>query len=107
MKCVKFASFSFLINGTPKGHVISSRGLHQGDPISLYLFLFCSERLSSLLRRVVERSSINGYHMVMGTPIISHLMFADNSIVFAVWKRNKLNLSRNFCELMRRLCISR
>ena len=55
MKCVKSTSFSFLINGTPEDHIISSRGIQQGDPISLYLFLFCSEGLSGLLKRAVER----------------------------------------------------
>ena len=53
MRCVKMASFSFLINGAPKGHNTPSRGIRQGDPISLYLFLFCSKGLSGFLKKAV------------------------------------------------------
>jgi len=41
MRCVKLASFPFLVNGVPTGHFIPSWALHQGDPLFLYLFLFC------------------------------------------------------------------
>jgi len=61
MHCVKLASFSFIINGSPSGHLIPNRGIRQGDPISSYLFLFCSEGLSSLIRKSVERASLHGY----------------------------------------------
>jgi len=51
MACVESATFSFLINGTPQGFIKSSRGLRQGDPVSLYLFLFVTEGLIGLLRQ--------------------------------------------------------
>jgi len=37
---VKSTSFSFIVSREPKGVVSPSRGLHQGDLLSLYLFLF-------------------------------------------------------------------
>lgn len=40
-----------LINGMQHGAITLSKRLHQGDPISLYLFLICLERPSSLIRK--------------------------------------------------------
>ncbi|EPS69625.1 hypothetical protein M569_05141 [Genlisea aurea] len=56
MLCVTSASYSILINGSPEGHVTPTRGIRQGDPISPYLFILCSDTLSRLLNEESVRN---------------------------------------------------
>ena len=51
MTCVTTTSFSILLNGKPYGNVTPTRGIPQGDPLSLYLFLLCAEGFTSLLAK--------------------------------------------------------
>jgi len=65
-----------------KGHIVPSGGLRQGNPISPHLFLFVSKGLSGLLRHCAQRLAIRGYRICQNAPIISHLLFADETIIF-------------------------
>ena len=40
-QCITLVSYSNRINGKPRGHIIPTRGLHQGDPLSPYLLFLC------------------------------------------------------------------
>ena len=81
MKCIKSTSFSFLIHGALRS-LITSRRIQQGDPISPYLFLFYSEGLFRLLNKAVERDSIHDFSLCRDAPIISHLLFANDTMIF-------------------------
>ena len=49
MICAKTISYSMLVNGEPKGLIHPIRGIRQGDPLSPFLFLLCTEGLNSLI----------------------------------------------------------
>jgi hypothetical protein len=82
MKCVKSVSYSILINGQPYGRIFPSRGIRQGDPLSPYLFILCAEGLSHLLDKAERERTITGLPVVRGRIRISHLFFADDSLLF-------------------------
>ncbi|CAA7062291.1 unnamed protein product [Microthlaspi erraticum] len=53
-------SYSFLINGAPRGSIKPSRGIRQGDPLSPYIFIICSEVLSGLCRKAQILGKLQG-----------------------------------------------
>ena len=82
MQCLSTVTYAIKINGVPKGHIIPSRGLCQGDPLSPYLFLLCAEGLSAMLHQAVQEKRLRGVSICRRGPKISHLFFADDSLIF-------------------------
>lgn len=66
----------------PRGFFKSSKGLRQGDPLSPYLFILMEEVLSRLLRKQFEGGRIGKFSHLVGAPLISHLLYADDLLVF-------------------------
>ena len=64
------------------GCIKPSRGLRQGDQLSLYLFLLCAEGFSSLLAKAEADTRVHGVAICKRTPSISYLLFADDSLLF-------------------------
>ena len=82
MECVKSVTYSILVNGEPKGHILPTRGIRQGDPLSPYLFLLVSEGLNGLIQHAVEGGQIEGFALCRSGPKISHLFFAPMTASF-------------------------
>ena len=81
-ECICSATYFVLVNGEPKGHITPTRGIRQGDPFSPYLFLLCSEGLNGLIEHAVDRKHIEGFSLCRNGPKISHLFFANDSLLF-------------------------
>ena len=79
---VKTVSYSVLVNGEPKGMIKPTRGIRQGDPLSPFLFLLCTEGLHGLFSQVAGQGEIHGYLLCKNGPKLTHLFFADDSLLF-------------------------
>lgn len=73
MKCV---------NGVASDSFTPTCGIRQGDPISPYLFLLCSEGLSCMIRNIGPLYVSRGVRVSRNALWISHLLFADDCIIF-------------------------
>ncbi|XP_026378357.1 uncharacterized protein LOC113272774 [Papaver somniferum] len=86
-----------LINGSPDTFFKPSSGLRQGDPLSPYLFLFCMESLLRNLLHTEEIGLIHGMKICKAAPSISHLLFADDCMIF--YKANTIE-AQNIMQLL-------
>ena len=95
MLCVSTVQYKVLRNGKEVGPIIPSRGLHQGDLLSPYLFILCAEGLSSLIRVNEKAGLIHGVKVARSALMVSHLFFADDSFMFFRANQQEAVLMRN------------
>lgn len=102
-QCVCSVKYSFVVNGGQIGCVTPGRGLRQGDPLSPYLFLLVADVFSNIMTKAALSKSIKGIKMKKRCPVLSHLLFADDSLVFL--EANPLSCA-NFMDLIKEFSIA-
>lgn len=91
MKCVSTVSYQVLINGHAYGNIIPSRGIRQGEPLSPYLFIICTEMLVRLLQKADKDKKLTVLKVARTAPSISHLFFANDSMFYCKEKDEEIN----------------
>ncbi|KAM1127829.1 hypothetical protein ACFX13_038573 [Malus domestica] len=101
MQCVTTVDFDVLINGRPGKKFKPTKGQRHGDPLSPYLFFIVSEVLSLLIQNASELGYIDGILVSGQGPCLSHLIFADDTVIFL--KATKTNCN-NIVKLLDSYC---
>lgn len=91
MKCISTVSYRLIVNGCLTEEFHPSRGLRQGDTLSPYLFLICAEGFSALQNAAENEGKLQGVTICENAPSITHLLFADDSLL--LMKANRDNAS--------------
>lgn len=81
MECVSTIQYTLLINGNITQSFSPSKGLRQGNPLSLYLFLMCASILSLSLMKSESEKKIKGIKLGQNGCSFTHLFFADDSLL--------------------------
>ncbi|KAK3185002.1 hypothetical protein Dsin_032288 [Dipteronia sinensis] len=96
--CISTPEISVLDNGSPTAQFGVERGLLQGEPLSPFLFNIVLEGLSCLFRKAVELGLLKGATFGKNMVQISHLQFADDTILFL---KPNLEYLRNAKRILR------
>ncbi|XP_074356140.1 uncharacterized protein LOC141695827 [Apium graveolens] len=78
--CIFSTRFSVKLSGVVHGFFKGTKGIRQGDPLSLYIFALCMNVLSCILNKVPEGFK---FHWRCTEHLLSHLFFADDILFFA------------------------
>ena len=78
--CLKSASISVLVNGSPSTEFLPQKGLRQGDPLSPLLFNITAEGLSGLMSKAIERGLYRGFLVGTKKVEVNLLQYADDTI---------------------------
>ncbi|XP_056850727.1 uncharacterized protein LOC130500048 [Raphanus sativus] len=71
MRCITSVQYRVFMNGQPKGNIIPGRGLRQGDPLSPFIFILCTEALVSLLNHAENQGKITGMRVTRACPSVN------------------------------------
>lgn len=82
MQCVTTVSKFILRNEEPTKRFKPSCGLRQGDPLSSYLIILGMDILSRMIINAMTEGFFQGIKLSKTSPSVSHLIFADDSLIF-------------------------
>ena len=92
MRCITFDKYKVLMNGQPRENISRDRGLRQGDPLSLFIFILCMEALVSFLNHAESKEKIIGMRVSRISP--RYLTLFLLMIIFSYVSRSPVNVNK-------------
>nr|GEZ83489.1 RNA-directed DNA polymerase, eukaryota [Tanacetum cinerariifolium] len=91
MGCLVSSTASVLVNGNPTKEFQLQKGLRQGDPLSLFLFLLVMESLHLYFVRGMNIGFYKGIQVGDRESLnVSYLFYADDAVFIGEWKEENL-----------------
>ncbi|GJU39538.1 RNA-directed DNA polymerase, eukaryota [Tanacetum coccineum] len=87
--CLHSSRGSILVNESPAGEFQFQKGLKQGDPLSLFLFILIMEILHLSFQKLVDEGLFKGISLSSSLQL-SHLFYADDVIFMGKWSDSNI-----------------
>lgn len=81
--CISSLWYSIVMYDKARGFNQGEKGVCQGDPLSTSLFIILQEVLSCLINQSSLERWIGHFTQPRNTPLVSHLMYANDVVIFA------------------------
>ena len=89
-ECLESSTILVLVNGNPTQEFCPSKGLRQGDPLALFLFLIVAEGLTCLVRVAAKKKLLEGIKVGEKNIEVNMLQFADDTLFLSEAKTQNI-----------------
>ena len=83
-------NFFIIVNGRSRGKILVKRDIRHGDPLVPFLFMIVRDALSCLIHYCNEKRSLKGFHSENLSDDLTHLQYADDTLLFSFWEDGNL-----------------
>nr|GEV86775.1 RNA-directed DNA polymerase, eukaryota, reverse transcriptase zinc-binding domain protein [Tanacetum cinerariifolium] len=100
--CLHSSRGSIIINGSPTEEFQFEKGLKQGDPLSLFLFILIMKSLHLSFQRVADEGLFHGIKL-HETVKLSHMFYANDVVFVGQWSDSNITTLVHVLECFHRV----
>ncbi|GJZ18250.1 putative RNA-directed DNA polymerase, eukaryota, reverse transcriptase zinc-binding domain protein [Tanacetum coccineum] len=96
--CLTSSFNSVIVNGSPTKEFDIQCGIHQGDPLSPFLFIIAVKALHVTFQEAKAKGIFDGVKIGSNKVDVSQLQFADDALILGKWS---LENARTLCRILK------